>query len=178
MASIFISYRRGDSGGHAGRLFDRLRCWFPVDELFFDVNSIGWGKDFPEEIERAVWNARAVLVVIGPDWLATINERVGISEIDFVRREVSIALRRKAADEVEIFPILVGNASMPAVIDLHDELKEEISKLFDYNSQEFRPDIQLWDCQFDRLRQCIAQVKGVPSPYGQISQTEGTKTPL
>ena len=54
MPSVFISYRRSDTGGHAGRLFDRLRGWYATEELFIDVNSIAWGDDFPEEIERAI----------------------------------------------------------------------------------------------------------------------------
>ena len=177
MTSIFISYRRGDSGGHAGRLFDRLRCWFNEDDLFFDVNSIDWGKDFPEEIEQAIRNARAVLVVIGPDWLKTINERADIPKIDFVRREMSIAIQRRAAGEVEVFPILVGSTAMPDASRLHDELKEEIGKLFDYSAHELPDDVKLWDYQFDRLLQCIAHVKGVPLPYGQFSQGEGSFIP-
>ena len=59
MPSVFISYRRSDTGGHAGRLFERLRCWYATEELFFDVNSISGGGDFPEEIERAIRAARA-----------------------------------------------------------------------------------------------------------------------
>ena len=38
--AIFISYRRGDTGGHAGRLFDRLRHWFDDDDLFYDLDGI------------------------------------------------------------------------------------------------------------------------------------------
>jgi hypothetical protein len=37
---IFISYRRDDSAGHTGRVFDRLRGEFGQDALFMDVDAI------------------------------------------------------------------------------------------------------------------------------------------
>jgi hypothetical protein len=66
-AVIFISYRRSDSGGHAGRLFDRLRQWFDDDALFYDQDGIDIGETFPASIEAAIDKATVVLVLIGPD---------------------------------------------------------------------------------------------------------------
>jgi len=40
MASIFISYRREDTGGHAGRLCDRLSARFGGDPVFLDIQDI------------------------------------------------------------------------------------------------------------------------------------------
>ena len=51
--SIFISYRQSDSAVYAGRIFDRLRLWFGTDELFFDLDTIDTGDDFPEKIDLA-----------------------------------------------------------------------------------------------------------------------------
>ena len=173
MPSVFISYRRSDSGGHAGKLFDRLRFWYASDELFFDVESIGWGDDFPKKIERAARSVRAVLVVIGPDWLQTINQRANMPQIDFVRREVSIALERRAAGEVKILPILVGGTGMPDINTLHNDLKKEIEKLFEINAYEFPADAQLWDYQFERLQKTLTLVEGIPHPSAQFSYGEG-----
>ena len=173
MPSIFISYRRIDSGGHAGRLFDRLRQWFEAGELFFDVNSIDCGEDFPQEIYQAISSVRAVIVVIGPYWIETINKRVDNQLTDFVRREISIALKRKLKNEVEIFPVLVGQAAMPQPSDLHDELKVEIGKLLDYQAVEFPADAHIWDSQFDRLRKLLTSVDGVPQSSAQIAHGEG-----
>ena len=170
MTSIFISYRRPDSAGHAGRLFDRLRYWFPQDELFLDLDSICWGDNFPEEIERAVRETKAVLIVIGPDWLKEINKRVDAPKIDFVRQEVSIALKRRALGEVEVFPILVGGAEIPDGNSLRSELKDDIGKLLDYQAHEFPENNKLWDTQFERLRECLAKVDGIPCPGVQNSQ--------
>ena len=173
MPSVFMSYRRADSGGHAGRLFDRLRHWYSGDELFFDVQSIGWGDSFPEEIERAICDAKAILVIVGPDWLETINDRANMPGVDFVRREVSIALQKKATGEVEIFPILVGGTETPNFNELRDDVKEDIGSLFQYHAHNFPADVQLWDYQFDRLRKCLALVDGVPAPHFQVKQAEG-----
>ena len=176
MSSIFISYRRSDSAGHAGRIFERLRYWFADDELFFDVNSIGWGADFPDEIQRSIFETRAVLVVIGPDWIQLLNQRVAMPGVDFVRREVSIALARKASNEVDIFPVLVGGAGMPTICDFHDQIRDELGKLVDYHAHEFPADVRLWDCQFERLRQSLKQVNGVPQPSAQIGSDKSRFT--
>ena len=51
---IFISYRRRDDPGGAGRLFDALNEAFDPDRLFLDVDSIEPGQDFVEVIEDRV----------------------------------------------------------------------------------------------------------------------------
>ena len=66
---LFLSYRREDSAGHAGRLADHLLDRFGAGSVFMDVESIEAGADFTEAIDRAIAYADAVLVVIGPKWL-------------------------------------------------------------------------------------------------------------
>jgi hypothetical protein len=39
MAAIFISYRRDDTEGFAGRLFDRIKDHFGDDSVFLDVEE-------------------------------------------------------------------------------------------------------------------------------------------
>ena len=51
---IFISYRRADSAGYAGRIYDRLVAHFGKDALFMDVDTIEAGLDFIEVLENAV----------------------------------------------------------------------------------------------------------------------------
>ena len=40
MKGIFISYRREDTAGYAGRLYDRLAAHFGPDRVFMDVEGI------------------------------------------------------------------------------------------------------------------------------------------
>lgn len=65
METIFISYRREESAGHAGRIYDRLREKFGKDRVFMDVSAIEPGVDFVEAIDKAVGSCTALLVVIG-----------------------------------------------------------------------------------------------------------------
>ena len=162
MASIFISYRRIDSAGHAGRIHDRLGDWFPDDELFRDVRSIDCGSNFPEELEIAIQEAKAVIVVIGPEWLQSLNQRASEPGVDFVRREISIALGRRKNRDAEIFPILVGSAEMPSLNDLVGDLVDDIGELLEIQALKFPSDDHLWNFQFDRLRGCVSQTSGVP----------------
>ena len=43
---IFISYRRDDTSGHAGRLFDRLSAHFGDEQIFMDIDHIEPGENF------------------------------------------------------------------------------------------------------------------------------------
>jgi hypothetical protein len=49
---IFISYRRDDSAGHAGRLADDLVECFGRRNVFEDVDSIRPGDDFVDAMRR------------------------------------------------------------------------------------------------------------------------------
>ena len=119
-SGIFISYRRDDSGGHAGRLFDTLVERFGDDRIFMDVDHIGPGQDFVEILEQALGSCEILLAVIGRHWLSGAGgtSRRLDDPHDFVRLEISTALRRK----VHVIPILVEGAVMPSPRDLPGEL--------------------------------------------------------
>src|SRR5262249_29740154 len=119
MASIFISYRREDTGGHAGRLCDRLTARFGGDRVFMDIQDIHPGQNFATSIEETMATCDCVIAVIGPRWVETVQKRAQSGE-DFVRHEIGAALKR----HVTIVPVLVGGARMPAAADLPAELAE------------------------------------------------------
>ena len=48
MPKIFISYRRGDSAAHTGRIYDRLEGHFGQGQVFMDVDAIRPGLNFVE----------------------------------------------------------------------------------------------------------------------------------
>ena len=54
MRAIFISYRREDAEGQAGRLFDDLVRHFGEDSVFMDVAGIEPGRDFRRVIDEHV----------------------------------------------------------------------------------------------------------------------------
>lgn len=127
MPDIFISYRRQDSGGHAGRLFDRLVKHFGNNHVFLDVAGIELGVDFVETIEEAVGSSDAVVVVIGRAWLDCTDAQ-GRRRLDdpkdFIRLEVATAFLRG----VRVIPVLVQGASMPSSEYLPQDL-EKLPKL-------------------------------------------------
>src|SRR5215471_115414 len=92
---VFISYRRQESSGITGRLYDRLAFRFGDAQVFMDVDTIALGVDFTQVIAEAVGNCTVLLAVIGPGWLAATDEdgqRRLDDPDDIVRVEIHTAL--------------------------------------------------------------------------------------
>jgi TIR domain len=120
--AIFISYRRHDSEGEAGRLFDDLVEQFDEKSVFMDVAAVTVGRDFRKAIDESVASCGVLLAVIGPGWLDANNEK-GERRLDdpadFVRLETASALGR----DIPVIPVLVHGAKMPRADQLPDDLK-------------------------------------------------------
>jgi hypothetical protein len=114
---VFISYRREETAGHAGRLYDVMSSRFGDANVFMDVD-IAPGVDFVSRITQAVGACHVLLVIIGPRWTTVTNgaRSPRIAEPgDFVRLEVEEGLRRS---DVAVIPVLVGGARMPEPSEL------------------------------------------------------------
>jgi hypothetical protein len=153
VTDVFISYRRGDAAGHAGRLADGLTTYYGRDHVFMDLDSIGPGVDFVARIEQAVGACNAALVLIGDGWVSAADAE-GTRRLDdpadFVRVEVAEALAR---DGIKVIPVLVEGAKMPAP----EELPEDIRKLSRHNAIELSD--ARWNYDVDRLKQAIGEPK-------------------
>ncbi len=68
MSRIFINYRRIDTEGHVGRIYDHLVQHFDAKDIFADIESIKPGQDFLTVIENAVAGCDVFLVIIGAQW--------------------------------------------------------------------------------------------------------------
>ncbi len=120
---LFISYRRDDSAGHAGRVHDRLQREFGRNLLFMDVDSIPLGADFSKVLGEEVAKCDALLAIIGPGWLDARDEngnRRLENPHDFVRTEIGNALKRG----IRVIPILLEGTQVPKADQLPDGLKE------------------------------------------------------
>ncbi|WP_333856992.1 toll/interleukin-1 receptor domain-containing protein, partial [Denitromonas sp.] len=119
---IFISYRRDDSAGYAGRLYDRLAGHFGPGRVFMDVEGIEPGTDFVDAIENAVASCRVLIVLIGDEWLST-TDASGRRRLDdphdFIRLETRAALAR----DIRVVPVLLDRAPMPAYEALPEDLR-------------------------------------------------------
>ena len=123
MGSIFLSYRREDSEGQAGRLYDDLVAVFGPDSVFMDVAAIQPGRDFRKSIDQSLNSCGVFLSLIGKSWLTakdTSGQRRLDDPADFVRIETGAALKR----DIPVIPVLVQGASAPKPDQLPDDLKE------------------------------------------------------
>jgi hypothetical protein len=122
MSDIFISYRRGTASPYARGIYERLGTQFGADRVFMDIDTMEPGVDFVEYIKTAVSSCRVLIVLIGPDWVSTVDDtgqrRLDDPE-DFVRVEVTTAFERS---DVRVIPVLVGDARPPKKADLPPEL--------------------------------------------------------
>lgn len=76
MRRIFVSYRREDAEGEAGRLFDDLVHQFGEGSVFLDVAAIEVGRDFRKAIDESVSTCSVLLAIVGRDWVEVKDERV------------------------------------------------------------------------------------------------------
>ncbi len=124
MSGIFICYRRDDSAGFAGWLYERLHQHFGDDELFMDINTIEIGDDFVEATEKAISSSDVMLVLIGPQWASSVDpsgHRRLDDPQDYVRLEIETALSRN----IRVVPVLLQGTPMPRL----DELPEALQAL-------------------------------------------------
>ena len=122
MSGIFISYRRDDTQGFAGRLEDDLSERFG-DELIFRDCEIEPGEDFTERLRMTLDSADVALAVVGPRWEAA-SDAHGQRRLEQADDWVRIELETVLARRIPVVPVLVGGARMPAATVLPDSLQE------------------------------------------------------
>ena len=69
MATVFLSYPRNDSAGHAGRLYDGLGRRLGPGSVFRDIDALEPGQDFVAAIHARLADCRIFLALIGRDWV-------------------------------------------------------------------------------------------------------------
>jgi Adenylate cyclase, family 3 (some proteins contain HAMP domain) len=120
--AVFISYRRSDTGGHAGRLLDALRRRWGRENVFMDVDSIKPGEDWVKVVERHIGRCDALLALIGPDWL-TATDAAGQQRLADPRDPLRLEIETALAADKPIIPILLGGVAMPAADALPESLR-------------------------------------------------------
>lgn len=148
MTRVFISYRREDTSGHAGRLLYPLRRRYGRAHVFMDVTGIAPGDEYAPVIERTIAASDVVLVVIGREWLTCRNAAGGRrldDPGDFLRLEITSALRvgRK------IIPVLVEDAPLPP----ESEVPPDLRPLFAHQAMPLND--RSWDRDVEDLMRAI-----------------------
>ena len=128
LSTIILSYRREDSAGVTGRIFDRLAQEFGTDRVFMDIDSMPAGVDFHDHLQEILADCGALLVVIGKGWR---SQRKGqpariMDPDDWVRIEVETALERS----IPVVPLLIDGATLPG----RDQLPESLWPLLRRNA--------------------------------------------
>ena len=167
---IFISYRRDDSRGYAGRLQGDLSRRYSEEHVFRDV-EIPPGADFGEYITSLVDKCNVVLAIIGPSWLDA-RDREGERRIDdpddWVRLEIERALAR---DGVEVIPVLVDGARLPP----REELPESLLALRRRNAFELSD--RRWDYDVGQLGQHLdGLLRGTSALHVRPAELSATPT--
>ena len=153
----FMSYRREEASGHAGRLYDVLLTKFRSDQVFMDIDAIPPGVDFGDHIEAAVARCDVLLALIGPRW-STVTDETGLRRLDdpgdFVRLEIEAALRRN----IRVVPVLIQGGRMPRPDDLPEELRPLTRRnSFELSDARFRFDA-------DRLIDILIEMDAAKRP--------------
>ncbi len=115
---VFVSYRRSDAAGTAGRLGDWLERNYPPSHVFRDIN-IEPGKPWKQAIKSALEECNILLAVIGRSWANDRNLQRLTRQDDFVRFEIVTALNRG----IKVLPVLVDETPVPDAAKLPAELR-------------------------------------------------------
>jgi len=118
---VFLSYRRDDTSGHAGRLRADIERDLPGSTVFMDISDISPGEDFAAAIKAAIVSCDALLALIGREWLHSLRQDGAEREQeDWARLEIKTALEHG----IPIVPVLVDRASLPGARELPEDLAE------------------------------------------------------
>ena len=158
---IFICYRREDSAGHSGRIYDRLNGRFP-GRVFMDVAGIGLASRWKDVIEQTLQSCEVAVILIGRRWLERGAD--GLPRLarddDPLRAELRTALRLNR----KIVPLLVGGAAMPD----RDHLPAEVAAIVDW--QALRIDDDDFDHDASRLVRELEKQLGEHTPAPDLDQ--------
>jgi hypothetical protein len=157
---IFINYRREDTAGHAGRLYDALAARFGDDHVFMDIDAIDPGEDFTQVVEQSVGSCDVLLALIGRTWTSTVD-REGRRRLDkpndWVRVEIQTALDRP---DTRVIPTLVQGAEMPSSDDLPPPLQKLSHRnAFEIRDNRWRSDVQRLIADLEELARTRAPAR-------------------
>ncbi|MEU4742218.1 tetratricopeptide repeat protein [Actinosynnema sp. NPDC023658] len=113
MFEVFVNYRTADARFGAAAVYELLAARFGTAHVFLDHRSMDPGAIYPAGLRAGVDQARVLLVLIGPGWLAedpaASGNRLIDRENDWVRREIRRAIDR----DIHIIPVLLDGVLPP-----------------------------------------------------------------
>lgn len=155
MPDIFISYRRKDSAGSTGRVYDRLCLEFGKENIFIDVENIPVGYHFLDYIREQVRACTVVLIMIGPQW-TTLTDESGKPRLQDPDDTVHVELATALHEGKTVIPVLVDQATMPKP----EDLPADIAQLTFINASELTPNH--WEIDVAELVAVLRNVLAQP----------------
>jgi hypothetical protein len=145
---VFVSYRRQDSQGYAGRIRDALVARFGSEHVFYDFSSVEGGANYAQAIEESIAKSTVLIAVIGPRWRQIRRFKRWWGGRDWV----SVELERAAQLRKPVLPVLVGGAAAAAL----SRLPPGLSYLSSINAFSLRD--ESWDSDIKLLLDRIPRV--------------------
>src|SRR5829696_3000116 len=100
---IFLCYRRDDTRGVAGRLYDELHHRY---EVFQDITAIRPGIRYTDQIQEEISRCDVLVVVMGEDWLSAADPQ-GRRRLDSPRDLVRLEIAGALQPGIPIIPVLI-----------------------------------------------------------------------
>ncbi|HZI82104.1 MAG TPA: toll/interleukin-1 receptor domain-containing protein [Vicinamibacterales bacterium] len=175
MRAIFISYRREDSEGQAGRLFTDLGRIFGPQSVFMDVAGLKAGRDFRSAIDEQVSTCGVLLAVIGKSW-TDVSDSSGRRRLedphDFVRLETAAALKR----DIPVVPVLVHGAQMPRADQLPPDMADLVYRsALEVTHARWESDVQVLANQLRPYVDVPASAPPASAPAARAAEAPATK---
>lgn len=163
---IFISYRRAEMSGTAWALYLSLKERFGAENVFLDNNNLQGGMQWLDEIKSHVNAAGAFLALIGPNWMQSLIAHQQRGDVDWVAKEIDLALRSRPY--MTVIPVLVDGAEAPDSSELPPSLRAlpecQAERL---HHKDLLDDIQHLADRLSEIRESLA-----PAPAADISEPE------
>jgi hypothetical protein len=167
--TVFVSYRREDTSGHAGRLYDALVSRFGSQNVFIDVDTIAPGTDYTKAIERAVTSCDVFIALIGPGWL-TVTDADGRRRLEQPNDAVRLELESALSRDLVVIPICVHGGAIPPA----DALPSSLAPLALRQAIELRDSV--WHEDVQRLIRRLERIATDKFPSTDVGSAS-TPTP-
>src|SRR3984885_3135419 len=112
---IFVCYRHKDSSWQAQMLAESLRTRFGRERVFMDVDRVKMGN-WRNQINDALATSAVIVVLIGPEWIDELNDRLQAK--DEVRYEITEAIRLG----IQMVPVTLERTEVPDKTGLPDDI--------------------------------------------------------
>jgi hypothetical protein len=131
---VFISYRRSDSTDRAHLVKEILKAkGYDEERIFLDTHSLHEGE-FPENIQKALTNSKAFVLLISKNSIAQKGEgKTSEANTDYYYEEIRQALTLK----LKFIPVLFDGLKIDT-LDFPEDIKNQ--KIFLKNSIEYNPE--------------------------------------